>query len=249
MKAATQQRLILFIIGILVIVIGAAVVIAGGLGQSLREGLQSINPQVQDLTLAEKKDVRRVTIRKGGSDECIEVTPDGIVRVLRNCDENQIEEVYRAEDAQAIFQLFNKVARTDLSRYRLPPAAGTQYYTLTIETSQGQEVYYIPENENIPPLVQDIIDIIEEEILPSPTATPSPTRPPGATPTPTTVSTATPTPTLPPGVTATSTPTPTPGPDEPEGDPFTCVFDDNQSGQKPYRVSNVVCSTEPIPAE
>jgi hypothetical protein len=201
----------------------------------------SKDQSTDSITLRQKKQIRKITVRRGDAPGCMEVTPDGAVRIYSTCGE-ELTNAQRPSNPKNILRLFQLVSERDLP-LTLENNAGGVVYELTIETDQGTEIAYLIVNDETPPPIEDIIGTIDdiEEDLPEPTATPA-----GVTPTSTTVPSPTsggPTPTG--TIFPTQNPTPTPsGAAVDLG--FICDYYET-TGQKPYNISNFVCSTGPTP--
>lgn len=243
MKKGIHINPLLVALILFVLVFAGAILGVRQFGAAIQSRLESLAPAQSSQTVTDKpsKRVRRITVldELGG---CIEVTPDGAVRVYKECG-TELDNAYRPQDPKYILELFQKVRTLNTSKYSTVPSEGT-YITLVVETDQGTETIYIP-GSGSGGSPEDIIKTIDNIIEEIPPPTPTPTIVPSATPSLT--PSASPSPTQP-GSTWTPTPTTTGAPSGPPGDPFTCVFEEDGTN-KPYRVSNVVCSTEPIPAQ
>lgn len=243
MKKGIHIHPLLLALVLFICVFGGAIIAVNRFGSAIESRLGQIIPVPTSGNISDtpSKKVRRITVmdETGG---CIEVTPDGAVRVYKVCGD-ELDTAYRPQDPKYILELFTKVKALNTKKYMTKPVTG-EYITLVIETDQGTETIYLPGTDQSGGSPDDIIHTIDNIVDDIPPPTPTPTLLPSATPShsPSVSPTASPTNAL------TGTPTPTGLPQGPEGDPFTCVFDDNGTG-KPYRVSNVVCSTEPIPAQ
>lgn len=241
-----RKHLLLFAGAGLVMILVAVVLVlrqigfAYGQGLKIFEGRESHEP----AALAKNARIRKITVKKSDTGECIEVTPDGAVRVYKTCG-GDLEDAHRTSDTRTVQRLFTLVTETGSKTY----VPGSTEVMVELEDGSVVTVYIPPGGDaggggggSGSGGGSDIDNIIDEIKGDGPT----PTAPPGATGTP--LVTPTFAPTMPAGPTPTpnpfATPTPTPEPEK----PFTCDFYDTGGSQaKPYRVSNVVCSTQPQP--
>jgi hypothetical protein len=171
---------------------------------------------------------------------CTEIAPDGVVRIYSKCG-TTLDDAYRSYDSGSIVKLMKMLY--DPRALSLKKPENGAFYTITIETEGGTFTIFVPKpggsggtiGDQIISVIGDIIDDKPPEIVPTKyiTGTPEPTNLPGVIP----VSTAIPTMTV--------SPTPQTGEILPQN-PFTCDFTGATGIKKPYRVSNVVCSTEPV---
>lgn len=223
--------------GILAAVILVAAVVLIGVGRAYKGGLASLLQKNQEAMLVKRKQVNRITFKKSGGNACIEVTPDGVVRVYKECG-GELTEARRLDDMRNINLLFQAMSLQDESLYRQPCTG--ECYEVTIETDEGTQTLYIQVGGGgAGGSIGDLIDDIEEQATATPTPSPgapiaSPT--PGESPLPT--------PTLPPG--ESPQPSVTPGTGGESTGTFVCDFLET-SNKKPYRVSGIVCTTEPSP--
>lgn len=250
MKQFIHNRLIFIVGGLFLFVLTGTVIFAGRFGEVLGGRFNRVEqPRLdQVITTREKRTIRKITIDKEDNTGCIEVTPDGVIRVFAICD-GEATNAARPQDYRAIQELFKTVSETNFVQYGQKRKNSIK---VIIETDQGTQTVYLPldilngNQQGTAAQIQQIITIIDtiikEITQPTPTTTivpsPSPSLPPGVT--------ATPSPLNSSGI-PTATPLLTPTPTGPPKDPFTCIFQDS-SGTKPYRVSGVVCSSEPQPA-
>jgi hypothetical protein len=243
MQSHNTLRPLLIAGGVLALIVLMASVAVIRFGRAYQWGIFGFNTTETSVetTVREKKKLRKITVRKGDSAGCIEVTPDGAVRVYRTCGE-ELESANRPYNPKNILKLFRLVSERNLSDLPSGSEEGT-LYTLMIETDEGTQVVVIVVNEDTPDPIVEIIETIEdiEEEIPEPTSTPAdpllptPTQPP--------VLSGTPVPSGTPFPSAFPTPTPT-GPAVDLG--FLCDFIES-TGPKPYNISNFVCSTGPTP--
>jgi hypothetical protein len=212
------------------------------IGKSYEWGLLGFTKEQppDEISLVKKKQLKKITIRRGDEAGCMEVTPDGAVRIYSTCG-TDLERAHRPTDPKNVLKLFKLVSERDIATVGDTTAPGT-LYVLTIESDEGIETVYIVVLEDTPQSIQDIIEIIEEieADVPFPSVTPL-----GSTPAPTSPASSTGTPV--PSVTLIPTAGPTPTPTGPAVDlGFLCDFFET-TGPKPYNISNFVCSTGPTP--
>jgi len=228
---------------VLAVLIGTTSVVVVRIGKAYQWGLLGFTEteKTDTITLRQKKQLRKITVRRGTDPGCMEVTPDGAVRIFSTCG-GELEQAQRPDNPKNILLLFQLVSERDLPTTLGENTTGT-VYELTIETDEGSEVVYLIINDDTPPPIVDIIETIDDitEDIPEPTVTPSVSSPTPTTPPVPTEGGPTPTGTIFP----TQNPTPTPtGPAVDVG--FLCDFFET-TGQKPYNISNFVCSTGPTP--
>ncbi len=223
---------------LLVSILGIIVLVLIGIGRAYRGGISNVAETLpQQYKLEKKKEVRRITIKASDEAGCIEVTPDGIVRVYAQCG-GALQSAIRLTDTKSLLQLFRLVSENDLTK--LKKGKG-KVYQLTIETDSGTQTITIVGGGDGTPIIQTIETIINN----LPTTSPSPAAS-GITPSPTIIP-GVPTPT--PGTGGDASSDPSPSPDAAvTPNPFTCNFSES-GGTKPVRVSNVVCTSEPLPGQ
>lgn len=227
-----------FIIFILVIILAVVFFLVIGFGKLYRGTLSNLiapNKEQELPPAAKKKTVRKITIKRLGEEGCLEVTPEGVVRVYNICGE-ELKGAARLQDPKNIIKLFKIANESDLTKYTSEGEG--EIYELTIETDTGTQVITIVVNNNSPGYVTDLIQTIVAigGDLPSFYPTPSPVV---NNPIPSAVVFVSPTP-------ASSSifyPSPTAIGGVPQEEYFTCDF--GESSTKPYRISNVVCTSEP----
>lgn len=230
--------------GVLLILLVSITVVVAKFGNAYRRGLLNVTNQkpTQELALREKKIIRRLSVRKSGEAGCLEITPDGAVRVYSRCG-SELETASRLTDIKNIVKLFKLISENDLAA-TLPVTPDGEVYELTIVTENGSQVVYIvfnPDNSGTTGEIINTIEDIKEDIpQPSPTPTPAPIE---SGPTPTGVLTS-PTPTG--GFAPTPLPTTSPAPQAQQ--PFLCDFAEGGGQQRPLTISNTICSTAPTPA-
>lgn len=249
MKTVFHNKVIVIIGVVFLLVVLGTVIVTGQFGNALGMRFNSITPPINTDPVSgrEKKQIKRVTLQNDDDTKCIQVTPDGIIRVFETC-EGEATNAARSQENKIVQELFKRIEETTFtSQYRRRPNGKS--IIVTVETEQGTEVLYLPVSSGgngsgldnqIQQIVETIDKITDIVTLPTPTPqitdTPTPTLPPGVTSTPTPTTTVT-------GPTPTDTPVPT-GTIAPQ--PFTCGFTET-NGPKPYNISNYVCTTEPTP--
>ncbi|MBI4065311.1 hypothetical protein HY409_02995 [Candidatus Gottesmanbacteria bacterium] len=212
------------------------------IGGAYKERIASfINPkEPEKMTIFKKKTVKKITIKKGNDRGCMEITPDGAVRVFSVCGQT-LSLASRFPNPRHILQLFKLITEEDLDSYTQKSTGAI--YQLTIETDTGTQTVYLVLSESDGGVGQTIISTIQ--IITGDIPRPSSTLGSTLTPTPTVVSesiTLAPT-----GSLFIPTPTPTIGVSE-QTQTFTCGFNESGDKKKPFNISNIVCSTEPSPA-
>jgi hypothetical protein len=241
MNKTINQRQIILIICILVAVIAIIFVTLIIIGRNYRKGLSTYeSPKIQtNVNLDQATDIGGMTFRKKGEQECVSISTDGQVRIYDVCDKDQ-SSTYRTTNLRGLNRLFDMIKSGNLDKTKTTGA-----YEITIHTNKGDVTYYFDDSDlkggGNDGGGNGIIDIIEDIKNDNPDK--------GITPTPIITTTFEITSTLMPSIINSPyvTPFPTPSPEdgvEIDKKSFTCDFTDSGS-KKPYRVSNVVCSTEP----
>jgi len=214
-------------------------------------------PEINKIHHVEKEKVTKIRINKSNEAECVEMSPDGIVRIYKVCGE-VLDNAVRQEDVRYISRLFKQVSETDFqylvnfeicSGYMLYIYQGSSVKKVCLDMNNGfsteiggatNESY----NRVIVNIINDIIQTIDliYDTIPSPTSQTTPVL--------------SLTPTNEPSPTQTdpySSPTPifdispTPTPVGYERPPFSCDFVSQSGNKRPYMISEVVCSSEPTP--
>ncbi len=207
-------------------------------GSAYRGNLSSYinNPKQQELKLKKKKDIKRITFRKQGEISCLEMTPDGVVRQYSVCG-NTLTDVQRLSDSKNITKLFKLVSENELENLK---NTGGEIYELTIQTDTGTQVVYMSAANS--PIANEIIQTVEYvhgDLV-------------GTSPTPTSVVNSSAAPinngTTPSPQNSLSNPSPTPDASATSQLPFVCDFIETSTKKKPFNVSNVICSSEPVTA-
>jgi hypothetical protein len=233
------RRIYTIIIVILVLIIIAFILFLISKTQGLSSSPIDTNSILNEpIYFKDTKRLRKIIVQDEETGECLEISNDGVVKRYETC-EGKLMDSTRLFDPKRIIQLFEYASRIDPSKYRSKPEGSS--IRLILYTDSGTEIVYVPVTDD-EESISEIIDLIVGD-LPQPTpteyvipGTPTPTLP-GTTIIPTSVPTAT----LYPGI------TPTPGPTG-QQQPFTCGFFDDPYEQRPYNVTNAICSTEPSPA-
>lgn len=235
MKKLLRGKYIWITLGAFTLLLIGIGVFIYGFGTAYRRGLATLTqPLPEALTLKKKKIVSRITVKKSGESGCIEVTPDGIVRVYENC-EGELTSAHRLIDPKNILKLFKLVSERDLEKSK---KSGDNVYELILDTESGKEVVYVIIDGGDGEIIQAIENIKGD--VPGPVATPAISPAPQ-----------TPVATPPAGSSPQIVSSPQPSATPPTGGqttiPFVCDFSETSDSKKPYRVSNVVCTTEPSP--
>lgn len=225
----------------LIVIIIFLVLVLMGIGKVYKGRLADYDNQtpIDTLELIEKPTIKRIRFQKIGSEECIEVMPDGSVRVYKTCD-GDLESFQRASNPRSILDLYRLISEQDWSDF--DTRGEGEYLELTIETDKGIATLYIPAGGGnaSADIILDTIDEVIENIPPNPTPSPAPsTGNNNPSPSPITSPRSLPSPSL----SSSESPYPQTGGDQ----GFACDFYDKTSNKKPYRVSNVVCTGEPSP--
>jgi len=261
MKIVNKGKPILFVGVIFIIVLCLIIVTLVRIGGAYKSGLNrfSMDEKISDVTHTERQKIRKITIKNASDPGCMEVTPDGIIRVFTVCQE-ELSGAQRVTDTRFILRLYKKMAETDLTK--LPDATNSTCsgYTMILETDTETKSVCLQnttEGSNNSGGnsgtggsggggtnggdIGEIITIINQVID---------NIPPTPTPTPVVIS-----PTVVPGTSISSTPTEivlpswgvTPMPTSAVTLPFTCSYTDARGKKRPYTISNIICSTEPSP--
>jgi hypothetical protein len=262
MNKIHKGKSLIIIGGIFIIVVFIIIIILIRIGGAYRFGLEtfSLDDQISDVTHTERQKIRKITIKNKTDTGCMEVTPDGIIRIFAVC-EKELSSARRVTDTRYILKLYKKLSETDITK--LPKSSTTvcEGYTLILETDEDTKSVCLQNSsegdnsggningggsgnsgEGIIDVIDDIITIIDQvidNIPPTPTPSSSPII---LTPTPDSESTTTTTPILLPSWGISPTPTTA------AVQPFTCDFIDAFGKKRPYTISNVICSTEPSQA-
>ncbi len=194
-------------------------------------------PQISELTSIEVKKIKKVTFQKRNTSSCIEVIPDGIVRIYTVCGE-ELDSAYRLDQNRNINKLFKTLQEKDFKSKRFSDT--DEVYQVTLETETGTEIFYIVigSDDEGEELLEIIEDIQEDIPRPSPSWKGPSTSGDGSSPFPSTA------PSVGQNPSASPSPTPTSGPVL----TFTCEFTESGGSKRPYNVSNVICTSEPSPA-
>ncbi len=247
MKQRDDNKIILVTGAVLVILVILVVVIVSRIGNRYGSNIASVSnqPPPAQSSHTEKETITRLRIQRPGEKGCMEVSPDGSVRQYAVCQEELVS-ARRLNDAKYIIRLMKLVSEAKYAEYD-----GTSYcstYLIHVETESGTRTFCVDSvnggsggGGTGPGPGADIIRTIEDIIEEIPQNTPTPGPGVSTYPTPTIFGQPTDTPTPTGEVYITPTPVPT-GTNK----GFTCDFDEN-GARKPFAVSGVVCSTDPIP--
>lgn len=207
-------------------------------GGSYRRTLSNFveEPKISELTTTEVKKIKKVTFQKRNTSGCIEVTPDGIVRVYSVCGE-ELESADRLDEKKNINKLFQLLREKDFKSQKL--SADDEVYEITVETETGTEIFYVVVGGggNEEELLETLDDILED--IPIPSATPIQGQPSFS-------------PFAPSNSPQTSNgqiiyPSPSASPSG-YVETFTCEFSETRTKKKPVNVSNIICTSDPSPA-
>jgi len=246
MKQLPVGKFFALLFGLLILVIFTAGIFTGQFGKIIGGRTANLTKSQSSSTyeLKDKKKIRKIRISKDNRGGCMEVSPDGAVRIYDVCGETLTDAV-RLTETKNILKLFKLVSETKLEEFTNKPE-GT-YVIIIVETDTGTETYYLPQDTGPGGgsgggAIGDIIDTIDdiEEDIPDPTPTPT------LIPSPTDIITGGESPTPASGVSPTNILYPTPTQAQTLV-PFTCDFTGTSGTKKPYNVSNYICSTEPTP--
>lgn len=233
MQKVLKNHRLLIVMTVFAIMLMVMALILVKIGQAYRDWLLLTNvSNTKPIVFPSKvKKVKRVTIQKNGELSCIEVGDDGVVRVYSDCG-NALENAHRLTNLKNILKLL-QLAGGNL--FLTEPPDG-DYYTLTIETDEGTQIVYITKDS---PGGDEIIETIEdiEGDLPDP----SPSTPLASI-----QASSSPFASTQPSGSAGGIPSPTPGGGSNQ-ESFFCEFSESPGQEKPYSISNIICSTEPSP--
>ncbi len=228
--------------GLLVIVFLLIILTSSRFGKAYQKNIRTVSdePEPKSLTIFRRDTIKKVTIRKSGDQGCMELTPDGAVRVYTVCGK-RLKQAVRLSDSKYITKLFKLVTEEDLSFYQ--QKKDDSIYEVTLETDTGIKTLYlvldVGSDSVAQVIIQTIISISQDMPKPSPESgqTPFPTESENIQ-----QGTLTPTAILDIGF-------PTPGPTGTvNAQSFTCGFTEGGNIKKPFNISNIICSTEPSPA-
>lgn len=245
MAVINSSKQITTAIIIFAIVLFILVLVVFWFGKKYRSNISSYeNPNIQsNINLEKATDITSITFQKEGEPGCIEVTPDGQVKIFTTCGKD-LETAYRTTNNRNINRLFELIKSGKLSTVKFDGAM-----ELSVNTNKGRITYYIKPsdtsnngNPNSKPIDDQIIIIIDTIIDDKPENTPTPTNVPDVSPTDTYSS---PTPSQYIYFYNTATPTPREETEQQIENSFVCDFTTTDGSKKPYRVSNVVCTNEP----
>lgn len=213
-----------------------------GIGKIYKSRLDEISGRNQppEYKLKKNVEIRKVTMKKKGDSGCLEITPDAVVRKYSDCG-NTLETANRLINPKNIFKLWKLLTEADLEK--ITGQDKGDVFELTIYTDSGTKTVYVLLEEDTPDELMEIIDTINDIIADIPLSTPSP-----ETILPNPVSGSSPAP-------SSSTiiyviqPSSSPVQNPDNTQTFTCDFIEAGSKKKPANVSNVICSSDPVPAQ
>lgn len=235
MVMLTKGKLIGVVGLVLIGIVGAIIITTLGIGNAYKQGLTEVGQQTQDkeVVLRKRKNIQKITIRPTDGTGCYEVTADGIVQVYATCG-GELSTASRFTDTKNILRLFKLL--TEQENFSDVPTGGKALFTIVIETDQGTQTITLYENTELAQTITNIV--VEIPAASSPSLQPIPSSQPNYSPalifSPT------------PSAGSIPSPSPTIGGTTPE-QLFTCNFAENFD-KKPYRVSNIVCTDDPVPA-
>lgn len=240
MKIFPQGKGLTLTVVVFVVVMLSIFVVLMRIGAVYRKRI-NVTPgtQFEEPKLHKTKIVKSITVKKNTGRDCMQITPDGVVRVFAQCDDN-LTDANRLTNTNNILKLFRMITEYDADT-SLPTGEGDNVYELIIETDEGTQHLYIVIDENTPTQLQEIVQTItkiEEDIPPS-----SP-QPSTITPSPSAGSVS---PSLLPSGSVTPGAFPSPTPGGLPGQAFLCDFMEVGGKKKPINVSNIICSTDPSP--
>lgn len=252
MKISIKSTSFYIIGGLLALVLLGVGIVVIRIGSAYRRNISSVTEVKPpgEITHTVRERITKIAIRRNDEDGCLEVTPDGAVRVYNVCGED-LADAKRVTDTRYIQQLFKVVSESnipDTSRdvcltyeLRLTTAEGTQSVCLEDlgSTGNGTQTGGPGGGTGGGGEIGDIIEKIIEDLPPN---TPTPGIYPSASPSPTsrTYPTGSPSPTDQPGI------SPTPIVEE-INKGFMCEFTGSSGNKRPHTISNIVCSSGPTP--
>lgn len=237
MKRIFKGRFIYLLAIIFVLIIAGLIILAVRFGSAYKGGLANFSNQTstEEVKSLKKKKILNITVKKSGEAACMQVTPDGIVRIFTTCNDD-LEIAARPQDPKNILKLFKILSESDLDKLREPGSG--EYYQLIIQTDEGTETIYIPvSSSGGSEIIQTIVNIKGD--IPSPVASPSGSQAPGHSSSPQLQPTPSPSSYF-------ATPSPSSGTQASSQIGFSCEFDEF-GNKRPLNVSNIICSSEPSP--
>jgi hypothetical protein len=248
MKNKINNKAILIVGAVFILVIIILIFFLVKFGSIYKSGLTNLVDQnkATEYTLRKTKIIKKITTLNNQDKSCIEITPEGIVRIYEVCGE-KLTSANRLKDPKNIIRLVNIISSTEISNPG-NTCLETQYEIL-IETDTGQEkICFDMENGRIQDgsnkgLIEDINQIIRDIVadMPDNSSVPSNTVFPNSS----SNSYYLPTPEPSNGSIITS---PLPSGSIQNLNPFTCEFSTNSGKRKPMNISNIICSNDPSPA-
>ena len=236
-----NQILLALTVVFFIVIPGTLITVYVNSQKAAQQRLEQQAKAFESPDFATKRQIRKISLKRDGEngEELIEITASG--KVLHyDAQGNLIKSgLMGFADVKELYDKLNRNLDSFGQTY-----FGSGNYTLSIETNQGTTVVEVTEGGDgdnpIDDIIDEVEDVIEETLYPTPTLVPPPTiYNPNATPippSPTRARAPTPTPTLAPGV-------PTPLPAYMLAPTFTC--EEVYTGGKPLPVSNTVCGANP----
>lgn len=210
-------------------------------GRGYGEGLENIlddNQNNRQIQLTKKKPIKKIVFKNTDNTGCTEVTPEGIIRVYTDCNK-ELDQAARLTDPKNILKLIKLVSETDWEKYQIKGVGS--YYEIVIEMEGENLTIYLPDDGSA--VSDEIIQTITDVQKDIPGASPSPSSA-GASflPSVSVYPSLTPS-----GWGGWASPLPSASGDAAQ-QTFTCLFTESGGKKKPVNVSNIICSTDPIPA-
>lgn len=239
-----NQILLALAVVFFIVIPGTLIVVYVNSQKATQQRLEQQAKAFESPDFATKRQIRKISLKRDGENgaELIEITASG--KVLHyDAQGNLIKSgLMGFADVKDLFDKLNRNLDSFGQGY-----FGSGNYTLIIETNMGTTTVEVTQggdgddgDDPLNDIIDEVEDIIEETLYPTPTLVPPPTiYNPNATPvppSPTRSRAPTPTPTLAPGV-------PTPLPAYMLAPTFTC--EEVYKGGKPLPVSNTVCGANP----
>jgi hypothetical protein len=128
-------------IGLAIVMIVTALVLRQ-IGSAYGRGihLSGASGKSEPAVIAKNARVRKIIVKKNNTGECVEVTPDGVVRIFATCDEG-LTDTFRSTDTRAVQKLFTFVSEYG-SRQK---AEGSTEVTVELEDGTIVTVYIPPD--------------------------------------------------------------------------------------------------------
>src|SRR4030042_3500660 len=183
MKISTKHIILIGLIFIGLFII--SLLVLNRIGISYRFGLSRFSDSgvPKEINRISKAKINRIRLKSDKDAGCIEVTPDGVVRVFEVC-EAELSQVNRMGDTREILQLFKQISEVDLSKIKDAQTCDT--YLLTVSTDSSTRTICLTDISSIytqsgetgggvggkivSEIIQTIEKIIAEIPIPTPTA-------------------------------------------------------------------------------